>query len=226
MSRIYLGAFAADTKQAGWGWQIVSRFTWEGIQSSMGLIAANQANIFGNVDYVDHYAGATAISLHSSIGGAFTLGSYIMGGPTLRADPNDSYFQHEYGHYLQSRKFGIAYMTTVASPSLVSAWLDDGTSTSSWEHDYFGVEQDASQRALEFWRERDPDYDGWDFTANRILRERIRIKPNWLEYILPIPAFNVYGVYFENCIHNGNRSYYDNKYGLISNMTDYASFFE
>ncbi len=226
MSRIYLGAFAADTKQAGWGWQIVSRFTWEGIQSSMGLIAANQANIFWNADYVNYYAGATAISLHNKFGGAFTLGSYIMGGPTLRADPSNPYFQHEYGHYLQSRIYGFAYMTTFATPSLVSAWLDDGTSTSKWEHDYFDVEQDASQRALRFLRKRDPDYDDWNFSQNPILKESFKIHPGWMDYILSIPFFGASYVLSTNTINDGNRTYCENNYGLILNMSDYANFFE
>ena len=38
--------------------------------------------------------------------GAFTSGSFIMGSRELEANPHNSLFQHEYGHYLQSQAFG------------------------------------------------------------------------------------------------------------------------
>jgi RHS repeat-associated protein len=226
-SRIFGGLFQADQTQAGWGWQIVSRFTWESPQTALGYSFANLANNFGNVDAVDYYAGATVLRHQNSIGGAFTLGSYIQGGPDIRADPSERYFQHEYGHVLQSRKFGLAYISSCAIPSLVSAMMDDGTSTSKWNHNYSSIEQDANKRALDYWRKRDPDYNDWKFYDNPILKNKSSINISWMDYILPPAAayFTSYAQWFENAISNGNRDYI-NEYGLIYSNSDYDNYFK
>jgi hypothetical protein len=42
----------------------------------------------------------------------------------------------------------------------------------------------------------------------------------------PMPIFYGYRIWLENLFCDGNREWYENKYGLILNMTDYACFFE
>jgi hypothetical protein len=68
------------------------------------------------------------------------LGSYINGHRGLQADPNNSLFQHEYGHYLQSQNSGPFYLQRYALPSLIDAM---GYSN----HNYHAVEQDSNIRA-------------------------------------------------------------------------------
>ena len=58
--------------------------------------------------------------------GAFTSGSFINGERGLYADPNNTLFQHEYGHYLQSQSMGWGYLPRVGIPSLMSAMKKDG----------------------------------------------------------------------------------------------------
>jgi len=50
--KIIGGLFAANTKQAGWGWQIVSRLTWESPQTALGYLFADLSNTFGNIESV------------------------------------------------------------------------------------------------------------------------------------------------------------------------------
>jgi len=90
--------------------------------------------------------GATTLQNAGGLWGAFTLGSYILGDNTLRADPNNTLFQHEYGHYLQSQSYGFIYLPKFAIPSLY-----DAMRSSPSEHDYYKVEQDANARALSFF---------------------------------------------------------------------------
>ena len=54
------------------------------------------------------------------------------------ADANNPLFQHEYGHVLQSRASGLAYLTRYAIPSIKSASSGEG------EHYNSPSEQDAS----------------------------------------------------------------------------------
>ena len=106
---------------------------------------------------------------------AVTLGSYITGGRDLKADPNNSLFQHEYGHYLQSQSMGWGYLPRVGMPSLMSA---DG----SGNHKYQPFEQDANRRAFMYFNKNvsgfyqtEAEYNanrrngtrvGWDFWSN------------------------------------------------------------
>ena len=85
--------------------------------------------------------GATVMSGNNWGQKAVTLSSFIIGDRTISADPNNSVFQHEYGHYLQSQSMGWGYLSRIGIPSLMSA---DG----SGEHKYQPHEQDANARAF------------------------------------------------------------------------------
>ena len=90
----------------------------------------------------------------------------INGSGGLSANPNNITFQHEYGHYLQSQKMGIAYLNRVGIPSLFS----------NHNHDFHPVEQDANRRAFLYFNkhidgfyktEEDMNNEwGWDFDNN------------------------------------------------------------
>ncbi|MEK9609850.1 MAG: hypothetical protein VW058_09335, partial [Flavobacteriaceae bacterium] len=89
-------------------------------------------------------------------------------------DANNSLFQHEYGHVLQSRAFGWGYISRVGIPSA----LDN---EAYGRHAFHPVEADANRRAFLYFNEevkgfqddkhytRDPETGinkGWDFIEN------------------------------------------------------------
>ncbi len=208
---IYAGLFALDTNKGpfGMGLDLLSRFTWQAPQTGFGLIAALGFNTFGHVRKVDYKYGATVVTTSNMKGGrAFTLGNFITGGRRLRADPNNSVFQHEYGHYLQSQSMGWAYTWRVGIPSLISAKFNK-------RHDYASFEMDANYRAFKYFNknvkgfyksERDwvlghNQNKGWNFISNplakggkyvdyedkdqmRDIRRNLSISPNWYNYLI------------------------------------------
>ena len=143
-----MGLFQGSPKQ------ILSRLTWELPQTVFGNLASHASNIGGDVESVDYYDGATVVRHHSEGWGGFTLGSYINGDNSIRADPNNALFQHEYGHYLQSQAHGWFYLGKDAIPSVLS----------HDPHNSHPVEQDANVRAFQYFNEHIPGYNGWKFS--------------------------------------------------------------
>jgi hypothetical protein len=162
-AKIWGGLFAADTKQSGWGWQIVSRFTWELPQTIGGFLGAHGTNMIGQVNEVDYWGGATTVQTQGQWGG-ITLGSYIIGDEDLEASPYNRLFQHEYGHVLQSRASGWAYIPRFGLPSL----FDKHNGIKYSDHDKNPVELDANARALLFFTKNVDGftYDDWNYTYN------------------------------------------------------------
>jgi hypothetical protein len=149
--------------------QILSRFTWELPQTLLGYAFSGAHNVAGGVKSVTYYGGATAVESYSPTifnGGGFTLGSYINGREGLQADPNESLFQHEYGHYLQSQSTGIFYIGKYAIPSLIS-------SAGGGNHDLFYTEQDANSRAFTYFNKNVENYNtngtDWKRFSNPII---------------------------------------------------------
>ena len=144
---IWIGLFTSDrNKTTGERvCEVLSRLTWQLPQTALGLFAAQSANWLGLVNYVDYEYGATLINTNVGDYWGVTLGSYIMGGSKVEADANNTTFQHEYGHYLQSQEMGWGYLSRVAVPSIMSA------STDSYNHKCYSVETDANRRAFEYF---------------------------------------------------------------------------
>ncbi|UVP52584.1 hypothetical protein NXW88_06605 [Bacteroides cellulosilyticus] len=156
-------------------WELISRFTWQLPQTMIGHGYAQFSGYAGQVDNVDYWGGATVMSGNNWGQKAVTLSSFIIGDRTISADPNNSVFQHEYGHYLQSQSMGWGYLSRIGIPSLMSA---DG----SGEHKYQPHEQDANARAFLYFNrhvsgfyQTEAQYDtniergnsiGWNFKAN------------------------------------------------------------
>jgi len=61
-ARIWGGLFAADTDKGGWGWQIVSRLTWQLPQTTLGFLGAHGENMLGEVQKVEYCEGATVVT--------------------------------------------------------------------------------------------------------------------------------------------------------------------
>ena len=185
--KIAWGIFKTDSNKTFGGqvWEIFSRLTWQLPQTIVGNVFSNVSNWAGQVDNVDYKFGATVLSGNFwGSGGAVTLGSYINGSRALVADPNNSLFQHEYGHYLQSQEMGWGYMARVGIPS----FLDNG------DHDFHPVEQDANRRAFKYFNkyvngfykslDQKDENRGWDFYNNPLDINNIGAKSrdNYIDY--------------------------------------------
>lgn len=151
--------------------QLLSRFTWELPQALLGSTVNQIHNLFGGVKSVDYYGGATVVESYASNWGGFTIGNYINGNRGIIANPNNKLFQHEYGHTLQSKKYGFFYLTKCAIPSLVDCILPSN-------HDLHPVEQDANIRAFKYFKKYESDFvrnengnivTDWSFDSNPII---------------------------------------------------------
>ncbi len=125
--RIWWGLYQYGYQNKGGGrgfWEIASRFTWQLPQTLLGGAYMNAANIFGNVDNVEYYHGATVVSGAAVSGGGISLGSFI-GVPNIGGDGyqlevgwGGHTILHEFGHYQQSKEMGWLYLFKVGATSL------------------------------------------------------------------------------------------------------------
>ena len=163
--KIEQGLFDTDESNGGWSqaWEFVSRFTWQAPQTSLGSMVAQYQNVLGKVNGVNHFHGATLLDTDFDTG-AFTVGSYIMGPPGFGDYPDNEAFKdhlldHEYGHYIQSQKFGPAYLALVGVPSVADFYLEPGPK----HHDRW-YEAQASKYGSEYffkhWGSKDPQDAG------------------------------------------------------------------
>ena len=141
----------------GNGKQKYSRGRGEILQTYVGLLASLTYNFLGEVDTVEYYDGATVLKTYgdsvpfaSGVNGV-TLGSYIIGNNTIAANPNNSLFQHEYGHYLQSQRYGTLYFSKFGIPS------------ARGNRD---VEFDANSRSFSYFSEKLGSDLRWNFEAH------------------------------------------------------------
>jgi hypothetical protein len=154
------GLFQTDPKRSwvGMTLQFLSRFTWEAPQTALGFFTGHARNITeigGYVDYVGSYGGATVISSGdiNRPGGAFTLGSFING-TSLRADPTDELFRHEYGHTIQSQYMGLFYLRVVGLPSLIGSGLQS-LNRNIFNHDAEWYETWANQLGRNYFEKHE-----------------------------------------------------------------------
>lgn len=159
-AKIWAGLFSGDLKQ------IISRLTWELPQTLLGLTYSQLSNTVGAVRNVRYFDGATVVRHYRSSPLGITLGSYINGDNSIRPDPSNALFQHEYGHYLQSQASGFLYLPKFAVPSLLSK------NKPGSPHSFNPVEQDANTRAIEYFHDRTNGNFTWDFQENPIGRRR------------------------------------------------------
>ena len=121
--KIKAGLFALDPNKNFFQrtWEFYSRFSWQLPQTIIGYGVANFTNSHYDVYNVEYKYGTTVLS-SSMVDGihGFTIGNYITGSDQIKAEANNEVFQHEYGHYIQSQKYGWAYLTAVGIPSLRS----------------------------------------------------------------------------------------------------------
>ncbi|MBA5791790.1 hypothetical protein H1R17_11245 [Flavobacterium sp. xlx-214] len=154
----------------------------------VGHFYSNFSNLVWQVDNVDYKYGATVVSGNNwGSGDGVTLGSFILGDEDLVADPNNSLFQHEYGHYLQSQAMGPAYFQRVGFPSMFS----------KGDHDFHPVEQDANRRAFMYFNK---EVGGFYQTADQFrfnIENRVRRGWDFNENPLNVDGSNREGIYLD-----------------------------
>jgi RHS repeat-associated protein len=161
---IWNGLGATDNNRSFFGqaFQAISRMTYQLPNTIVGFATAHGVNMIGNVSSVEHYAGATVLNAGGDWGG-ITIGSFIIGEESIRANPENDLFQHEYGHVLQSEAYGPAYLFKIGIPSLRSA-----NKSSKRVHMLFHTEMDASTRAHDYFHRTIKDFNGWDYNENPV----------------------------------------------------------
>ena len=152
--KIFLGNFYLDENKSFFGevWEGISRHTWEYPQQAAGYFWSSMRNCWA--DRVDYLGGATYVVNESSSGRfGITLGNYsnIDIDDIIGADGIEQYathnaiFMHEYGHIIDSKRFGVSYLLAIGIPSLISAAnnheLPDKT---AWSHFYMPWEMSAT----------------------------------------------------------------------------------
>lgn len=166
-ARIWGGLFVSDTnsKSGKRALEVGSRFVYQGPQTGIGLFMAHFYNtILCKVNTVSYANGSTLLNMNVSWTG-ICFGNYILAKKNSAPDPNNRIFQHEYGHYLQSKRMGFAYLVRVGLPAIMS----------KGNHDEHPVEVDCNREAFLYFNEINPkfqndsayyDKKGWDFLYN------------------------------------------------------------
>ena len=164
--RICVGLFVTDKNMsvARRVWQLFSRFTWELPQTLIGWLYAELRNMAGAVDKVDFIGGATyVINEHWKRGGSqgVSLGNIInidRHGMILHEGEKGTFkdfvtsnhlFMHEYGHYMQSQRWGILYLFSMGIPSLTNCIYDRIHRTDT--HDTYYTETSANRNAKRYF---------------------------------------------------------------------------
>ena len=174
-AKIIGGLFQSDPNKGFWGrtWELFSRWTWQSPQVFTGLGWSLAKNFVGAVDRVEYFDDITYIINENWKGSGkqgVTLGNYInidMEGKVSNSTSfseyvtKDNLFMHEYGHTIQSKRWGPLYLFSIGIPSGISQLLD------IWEwgghdHDYFYSEIWANRNALKYFSETYGDIV-WDY---------------------------------------------------------------
>ena len=152
--RITRGLFLTDTRMSGWGraWQLLSRFTWELPQTLVGWLYSMGRAVLGRIDRVDTFGGITFVTRSNcGYGMGVSLGSFIdlwtWRDTGLRDEDfvvGDQLCMHEYGHVVDSRRFGFLYLFVIGIPSLMSAY-------GKGDHRVFWTELRANHHAKRYF---------------------------------------------------------------------------
>lgn len=149
--------------------QIISRFTWELPQTILGYEYSNYRLIVSDVEKVRYFDGATyVINQSPNTNNGTTLGSFIninttrsipVDGNGNFAPYNDRLFAHEYGHYIQSQRYGLGYTFSHAIPSLISAARSKKRQMTYKgknfkKHSVYWTERDANNKANDYFQKR------------------------------------------------------------------------
>lgn len=108
-----------------------------------------------------------------------SLGGVILGNERLEPVVGNELFMHEFGHCLQSRQSGYLYLFRYGIPSGLSV-----LNNSSLHHRHW-VEQDASLRAFEWFKDQQADFR-WPGDISPLVPGYIIEPQRWWEFIPPV----------------------------------------
>lgn len=166
-ARIWGGLFVSDTnsRPGKRALEVGSRFFYQGPQTGIGFFMSHFYNtILCKVNTVNYANGSTLLNMNVPWTG-ICFGNYILAKKSSAPDPNNRIFQHEYGHYLQSKRMGFAYLVRVGLPAIMS----------TGNHDEHPVEVDCNREGFLYFNGINPkfqndsayyDKKGWDFLYN------------------------------------------------------------
>jgi RHS repeat-associated protein len=106
-----------DKTLGGKAWQLTSRFTWEYVQTRVGMELYNIYDNTGLVNEIENHRGTQLIEPDKNglpLGSGVTFGNYSF----MNEDYNFSFYRkHEFGHSIISRWFGPLYLveSTISS---------------------------------------------------------------------------------------------------------------
>lgn len=150
------GLFNVDLKGSAFSniIQILSRYSWELPQTILGYVFVQFLNSFGKVKEVKTLSGVTFCFYFQDSrlrqGVSIGLFIYIRTKQKEITFSSDPLLLHEYGHYLQSRKWGILYLFVIGIPSLLSSISAKPMSNGLSTHDLKWYEMQANRMAAEF----------------------------------------------------------------------------
>lgn len=134
--KVFVGRYCFDYRMPH-GWvQALCRFTWELPQTWAGYVVAQWRVFFERVDRVDRLGGVTFVTNEHKYGDrvmGMSIGCFAnMWVPyAIHGDfeefalrPHRTIFRHEYGHTLDSHRWGLLYLPVVGGTSLVSQLFD------------------------------------------------------------------------------------------------------
>lgn len=140
--------------------QALARFCWELPQLMLGYIIAQWRNILGRIDRVETLGGVT-FAIEQGRGDGLirgvSLGCFVNIWLTDSLGRDFQYeakyssgqiFMHEYGHTIDSRRFGWLYLIIIGLPSLVSVKL---AGIGNHEHKNLYAERWANQHAQKYF---------------------------------------------------------------------------
>lgn len=166
-ARIWGGLFVSDTNSSSGKrfLEVTSRWTYQGPQTGIGFFMAHFYNtVLCKVNTVSYPNGSTLLNMNVGWTG-ICFGNYILAKKNCTPSPDNRIFQHEYGHYLQSKRMGFAYLIRVGLPAIMS----------KGDHDAHPVEVDCNREGFLYFNRINPafqndsayyDKKGWDFLYN------------------------------------------------------------
>ena len=172
-AKIIGGLFTTDKNKSAGGkfWEFVSRFTWQFPQTWAGYQYSQTRNSLGVVDRVDYLGGATFLTReNSNKRSGITLANYInikLGPYEIDEEKFENYvikwpfIMHEYGHYLDSQKFGLMYIPVIGTVSVLG--------------------RIGTDHQIEEWK-GEAVYNEWYLKRNQVLWSELRANENARKY--------------------------------------------
>ena len=167
-------------------WEGVSRYTWEYYQQTAGYSWSEIRNCWS--DRVDYWGDATFVTNFSTKSQGITMGDFINidngeDSSIMNAyasfddymlsneDVVKGYYIHEYGHTVQSKLWGSAYLFM---PGLLSLWnCRDFWDKNKTSHDDFWTEVWANTYSKQYYKKYHPYYTFPSTLHVKYLNEKI-----------------------------------------------------